>query len=363
VAVTRPESTSNIGLSAPTSHRRGISQERVAWFWTDSIVPRLPVPAWVAALLLFACLNAVGVMLASLHGELDTYIRDVRWPASYFACALSGAYLAYLPREVARLWQPLQPWLVDPDAKLSKLKSEGPRVLASFFWPSVAIWSIFAIYWTISNSYGDRYESANFTRTLNATYLSLLVYFVGAASSIATIGMWRFVRLISRTLDFEAGKVQQGKAALRPLARLLLFNWLFYLVLTLSATLTATPLSNNALRPEDLAVWVLITPYFILLLHGQLALNGLLAQEKAVEVARLRHLVEHEAALPENANELTVLRSMHRFQVLLHDLQQAESFNPNFIDTRFVVQIALSVTAILLANVLLRTLLAGLLPQ
>jgi hypothetical protein len=73
--------------------------------------------------------------------------------------------------------------------------------------------------------------------------------------------------------------------------------------------------------------------------------------------------VEHEAALPENANELTVLRSMHRFQVLLHDLQQVESFNPNFIDTRFVVQIALSVTAILLANVLLRTLLAGLLPQ
>jgi hypothetical protein len=50
----------------------------------------------------------------------------------------------------------------------------------------------------------------------------------------------------------------------------------------------------------------------------------------------------------------------YRVQILLHDLHTVESFAPTLADGRFVVQIALSVAASLIANVLLQTMFATL---
>jgi hypothetical protein len=58
---------------------------------------------------------------------------------------------------------------------------------------------------------------------------------------------------------------------------------------------------------------------------------------------------------------LGALQRLNRVQILLHDLHTVESFAPTLVDGRFVVQIALSVAASLIANVLLQTVFATLL--
>lgn len=87
----------------------------------------------------------------------------------------------------------------------------------------------------------------------------------------------------------------------------------------------------------------------------QLLMNRLLAGEKARELQSLRSELQEAATPPHERDAFEVLQRMQRHQHLLHEIQEAKAFVPSLVDTRFALQIGTSMTGIVLANVVLRT--------
>lgn len=120
------------------------------------------------------------------------------------------------------------------------------------------------------------------------------------------------------------------------------------------------PIGGLGPRTEDFALWTVIAVALVVRFSTQGAINRLLAAEKSRTLRDLRERLDREHRCAEATHE-EVVRSLHRVQILLHDLWSVEDFSPSPVDTRFVVQILLSVIATLIANVLLRTVVAKLL--
>jgi hypothetical protein len=91
--------------------------------------------------------------------------------------------------------------------------------------------------------------------------------------------------------------------------------------------------------------------------------GSVLVREKREEQSRVAAELAEERRLGSDAGELDVLRSIQRTQLLLDEQRRIEVFNPTLVDLRFGLQISISVAAIVIANVLLRTVLADLLPK
>jgi len=90
-------------------------------------------------------------------------------------------------------------------------------------------------------------------------------------------------------------------------------------------------------------------------------MNGAIAREKDRELQHLRDEMDMAMLIEHDAKSAAVLHSLHRIQVLQFKLQRVEAFNPTLFDARFGIQISLSAyTAILIANILLRNVLEGL---
>jgi hypothetical protein len=92
----------------------------------------------------------------------------------------------------------------------------------------------------------------------------------------------------------------------------------------------------------------------LVLVASQRSLEVLLGHIKAEALSDLNYRLSDLMLVPENASQTEILRRMHGMNALLHQTRQVESFTPTLIDGRFALQVALSTTAIIIANVLLR---------
>ena len=112
------------------------------------------------------------------------------------------------------------------------------------------------------------------------------------------------------------------------------------------------------MEPDEWAPLLLLLAFLAAVFVPQLFMNRLLSREKAEEVSALRLELADATKLSDEAHTEEILRQILRHQHIASELGRAEAFAPTLIDTRFIVQIAVSVTAIFLANLLLRTILA-----
>jgi hypothetical protein len=334
--------------------------ESLAWAWTD-FAGRAPLPLWALALLLLAVMFATNGLIALAFGELANYIEDYRRFASYLICASYSMYLVYLPRAVNRIWTTIRPWLDNPEAEVEALEASTRPVFARYFFPIAAIWALFSAFWAATASWGEVFDNSLVPALLNAWHGIFLTYFVGAGNSFGVGGTWSLVHLLGSKLDFRPGLILEGgKGVLAPFNQLFLITWLFAVFVLSLTTIGTTPITRQGLRTEDIVLWTVIALLILVLIQAQRSLNALLTREKQTEVARIRAELAEARRLPDDPEPVQVLVSMHKAQFLQNDLQRAEAFHPTLLDTRFAVQIGLSVTAILIANVLLRTVLEGL---
>jgi hypothetical protein len=121
------------------------------------------------------------------------------------------------------------------------------------------------------------------------------------------------------------------------------------------AGISTLPVRGKGAQIEDAILWIVIALLLALQLSSQRPINQLLAAEKARALNAFREDLNRERVEVDD-EPLGALRRLNRVQILLHDLHTAESFAPTLADGRFVVQIALSVSASLIANILLQML-------
>ena len=123
------------------------------------------------------------------------------------------------------------------------------------------------------------------------------------------------------------------------------------------AGVSTMPVRGKGIQVEDAILWIVIALLLALQLSSQRPINQLLAAEKAATLGTFRERLDRDRVEVDD-EPLGALRRLNRVQILLHDLHTVESFAPTLVDSRFVVQISLSVAASLIANILLQTVLA-----
>ena len=346
-------------VAAP-DRRLLLSVQRLVWCWTDVIGCRGVAPE-VLALVVFALLYGSAALI-SLFGELDIFLRDFRWPFAYGGVAWCAFYLVYLPGQIDRVWVALRPWILNPEEEVSDLRESSRKILTGGVPFCVALWVAFSITWGLTNSWSIPYKEHWQPQLLNALFAPFLWYFAGIAMAVATVGLRSLVTTIATRLEFSPNLVYPaGRRGLHLLHRLLTVNWLFFAVVTLCATMATTPLSGEAgaIRDDgytipDLLVWVLLVAIALILVSTQRALDTLLGRLKAGALTRLNQRLDEIAELPEDVSALDVVKKTHLLHVVTYEIQKVEAFTPTLVDGRFVLQVALSASAILIANIVLR---------
>ena len=331
---------------------------RLAWFWTDVIGRRAPWVGYAAGLAVGVLSYAISLALAWRGGEARTFLADPRWLVGDLIVGLCAIQLVIVPRAIERLWDSLGPLLADPANELPRLRAATRRLLARCFPYAAIVWLGFVAMWVANGSWGEHFRDERLAVALNLiSGLVFVVYFQAGAASFSTIGLWLLVRRLAKDTEFRPGAlVAAGRTALKPFNQILWRAWLFSLVIVLLVGLVTAPPTGRVVRVEDVFLWIVIAILMALVFSAQRAMNGLLSRERTRDLTTLRKDIdlERQAATGES---IDVLRSLHRVQILLHDLRRAETFSPTLVDTHFVVQISLSVSATLIANVLLRTVL------
>jgi hypothetical protein len=335
------------------------------WFWTDA-AGRSGLPPALLSLGLLGLLYLSATIIA-LFGEWDVFVRDFRWLVSFAGVALCSFYVVYLLREIDQLWTALRPWVVDVE-QLESLKARTREILGRRVAVCLPIWIAFTGLWAATNSWGVPYREEWLPQALNAMFAPFLWYFGSVAMGIATMGVWALIRANASELELKPAIVfPQGRSALQPFHRLLLENWLFFVLITLCATIATTPwtgqaanLADDGYSLPDFLLWALLGGIALVLISCQRSLDYLLGRVKSRTLADLHHQFDETAALPADASATDVLRRMHEMNVILHQTHQVEAFTPTLVDGRFVLQVCLSVSAIIIANVLLRLAIDGL---
>ncbi len=352
-------------IATPPLSSRSLAQ-RIPWLWYDSVVSRVPLPLWVLSLLLFAFLYAAGAAFATVDGVLPQFLRDYRWLVPLGIPALTSFGAGYTPRALDRFWTGLRPWLANPTEELAVFQAGIRNQLTRFFWPTAVIMFVFSAQFGIFlDSPGNwardypRYAALRGATLLSAPFVA---YFVAGIFSMIGFGLGSLVRRL-QALDLKRGFILQGgKALLRPFNDLLWVTWgstlLIVLLVALTSGVSGGPLELMGL----LSFAVTMAVSLPLIVMPQLHMNRWLAHEKAQELLALRQELDEAASIPPTANAAEAVRYLVRHQHLLHQVQRVEAFSPTLVDARFVLQIGTSFTAILLANVALRTLLARVLP-
>ncbi len=337
-------------------------RERIAFWWTDRAEGRPATYAFVASVFLFIVLYGGGALVAQAFGDLRAFVTDPRWAASALIIVLSAFQLVTLPRGIARLWEHLIPWLANSNAEIAALKAQTRPLLARFFPVSVFVWLAFGFAWVLMGSWGEFFHSRELAPILNAIYgFGFRWYFLGAAAVFNSVGLWLLLRRLGRSLNFRpALLLSGGKGALRPFNQLLWEAWRYFMAVIVLAGVVTMPVRGRGLRFEDAILWIVIVGLLVMQFSSQQPINRLLASTKASALDRLHERLDQERLAADDESE-DGSRRTNRVQILLHDLRTVEAFAPTLVDSRFVVQIALSVTASLIANFLVQTMFAKLL--
>ena len=340
---------------------------RIPWLWYDYVVSRVPLPLWALSLLLFAVLYGFALLLALIAGEVPQFVRDIRYLFMLLMPAFGSFALGYIPRTMALLWAGIRPWLANTEEQIAALQTTTPDLLSRFFWPCVVIIGTVVVPYTIpgGDPWARDYAHPGIIEKVSLLAAPFLIYFIGALFAIASIGLGLLAHRLSRAADFMRGFILHGgKAALQPFNALLWVVWGTFtlpFILMVVVLIAVDPTSTDELADavQYLVMVAMVVPTLVV---PQLFINRLLAREKAEELRALRAELEEAAAPPQTRDTFEVLQRMQRHQHLLHEIQEMKAFVPTLVDTRFVIQIGTSFTAILLANVALRTILARMLP-
>jgi hypothetical protein len=337
-------------------------RERVAWWWTDLAAGRPAQFAWLASASLFVVLEGAGALVARSFGELRAFAADPRWTTSALIISLSAYQLMALPRAIDQFWEKLSPWLSNSDEEIASLKSQTRPLLARFFPASALVWLAFGLAWVLTGSWGEFFQSRQLAPILNALYgFGFRWYFLGIAAVFNSVGLWMLLRLLGRTLQFRPSLLLSGgKGALRPFNRLLWTAWRYFMAMIILAGISTMPVRGKGWQIEDAILWIVIAMVLALQLSSQRPINKLLAADKTVALRTFREHLDRDRVAVDH-EPLESLRRLNRVQILLHDLHTVESFAPTLVDGRFVVNIALSVAASLITNILLQTVIATLL--
>jgi hypothetical protein len=305
---------------------------------------------------MFAMLYAAGAALAAAFGELGTYLRDPRWASSQLISALCSVQLVGLTRDVDRIWNGLEPWLATPPDDVARLRREVRPMLARHVVPSALVWVAFTTIWIVKNSWGEAFADRRLPTLLNIIDGAFLAYFLGVTITF-NIGAWRMLRRMASTLAFSPELfLAGGSGALKPVRRMFWHAWLFFLVIDKLTSVGTTPLASGTIRVEDLPIWFIVGVVLAIRLSAQAAMTRLIATERQRVLSDLHsRLSEERRAANTGASDTPV--ASRRVQILIRDVDAVERFSPALIDTRAVVQIALSVAATLIANVMVRTVL------
>lgn len=331
--------------------------ERLAWFWTDWMRRGPARRRWLAPAVVFVSIQASAAAIAWWFGEFSAWLGDPRWTASALISTACAVHLDMLPRDLDRLWDSLHPWVAVPEEEFARLRALTRPMLANAFPFSVLVWASFVTVWIVTNSWSEAFRGLPVAWVLNALYgYAFLCYFLGVAVSF-NVGLWRLLRQVAARLEFHPSLVLSGDSgSLKPINQLLGRAWLFFLVVVVLTGVGTTPISRGDARIQDLIIWLIVALVLCLRLSSQRSMNRLIARDKARVLGRLRGELDLERQGSDEASG-DVVRRLHRLQILLHDIRTAERFSATLVDTRFVVQIALSVSATLIANVMVRTLL------
>jgi len=315
----------------------------------------------LASAALFVVLEIVGAFVALSFGELRAFAADPRWMTSALIIALSAYQLVALPRAINRFWETISPWLSNSDEEITSLKAQTRPLLARFFPASALLWVAFGLVWVLTGTWSEFFRSRQVAPILNAIYgFGFRWYFLGIAAVFNSVGLWMLLRILGRTLRFRpALLLSGGKGAIRPFNQLLWTAWRYFLAVIVLAGVSTMPVRGKGFQIEDAILWILIALVLAVQLSSQRPINKMLAAEKTVTLSRFREHLDQDRATVDD-EPLGALRRLNRVQILLHDLHTVESFAPTLVDGRFVVQIALSVAASLIANVLLQTVFATL---
>ena len=342
------------GLPAPKTLR----MEEAAWAWAD-LVERRRLPALALSTAVFVLLFGSSALIALAFGELNDFLADPRWPATYFVVAANALHLAKFPAALDAMWGTIRPWLAN-EAEMGKLEAESRAVLARFFLPSMGVWSAFVAYWALTNEWGERFASPFLAPALHLMYGLPLIYFAGAMAAINSAGLLTLLTRIARTARFERGlMLEGGHGVIRPLRNLLWRCWLFFVVVFTATAVASTPVTGTGLRDEDFVLWVVILALTFGLVLGQMAMNRVFERERANEIGRLRAELRSVNAVSEPLETNDLLLRLLRAEALRYDLSRVEALHTGLLDLRFLVQVSLSATAIAIANLLLRFVVFG----
>jgi hypothetical protein len=209
----------------------------------------------------------------------------------------------------------------------------------------------------------SRYAEAGIphvSRIVNALSIPFFAYFVGGAASVAGLGLALFVRQMT-TLPLKAGFITHaGKGPLQAFNALLWEAWGTFALPILAASLVAqapvSPSQGNATLVALNAVTVAVVLILVIptVVFPQVLMNRWLARHKAGELRQVRERLEETAAPPEHASADEVSRRLLYHLHMTQQMQQIQGFVSTLVDARFVAQIGTSITAAILANILLR---------
>lgn len=357
-----PSSTYKIAWGSATGGRT--LAQRIPWLWYDYVVLRMPVPLWVLSCLIFALVYGYSILMAALAGELSHFLGDPRWLVFGILPAGTAYTLGTIPRAVERFWQNIRPWLADPDQKIAAYQAATPTVLMRFFWPIALFFSVVVginVYVELPGNWAQDYAHPQLLASGALFGAPFVGYFFGGAASVATCGLGLFAYRLRRTLDLKPGFILLGgKAVLQPFNHLLATIWLTVALPVVVFLILDAPTSGTLFIlyfAQAFPVVLLTVPSLVV---PHLFMNRLLAHEKGRELSALRRELEEVAAVPTSRDVFEVLERIHRHQHLVYQIQKAEGFTPTLVDMRLLLQIATSIAGILLANILLRSVVARL---
>lgn len=343
--------------------------QRIPWLWYEYVVARARLPLRAICLILFAITYGIGALIAFRAGILPRYLGDYPSLVNFALPALAAYTLGYAPRALDYFWRNIRPWLANSEEEITTLQAAAPNLLMRFFWVGMVIagggTALYAFF-PQEPSIGTATLPEIF-RDITLLAAPFMGYFFGGAISVATFGLGLFARSIGQDLDLKEGfVVQGGKSALQP------FNWLLWVVwATFTLPLIVSTLLSFAIQPAatdplfitinliTIAVVVVFTIPTIVV--PQLFMNRFLAREKTEELKALQRELGEVADFPAPQDPSVALPRLIRHQHLVYQIQQVQSFTPTLVDARFVVQIGTSVVVILIANIVMRTVFAGLL--
>jgi hypothetical protein len=343
-------------VSAVASLSTGASPiQRIPWLWYELVVSRTAAPFWVPSAVLLALLLSGGLAIAAAGGYLIEAATEPRFWLNRAYPALCSLAIGYAPEALQRLIANLQPWIAHPEQELAELRHDLSHDLGHFFWLGAVISAMLVVWFAFVDPADMQLGIGRDTyRHLQLFDLLFYAYFCGSATPLVVWVVWLLTKRL-RSVELKPGFILNGgKPALSPFNQLLVVVWM-----TCVLPMVLIVLIGLVRGILDLGVIVYSVAFLcaslIIVFFPQLQMNDWLRQLQSDELKRLRAQVNETGTVGEAGDLLAVQRALLRHHQPLYQIEQVRTASVTLIDMKFIVQIATSMSAILIANFVLRT--------